>query len=327
MNLKLTRWFLPILVALLGIFTLVAPVLASIPQPTILEIQEVTAYENAQIDGDQLYLVLYRIEFAALPDDGADQLFLSRLFDEDEDELAWVTPFPFHDKGYGMGVVAFYLEPGDAPDWSSALTVQLMGSPFADWGGDVPSTTLDDITWNTGTTAVIQDLITSKVLELATRLGDDWDVEMTTTTQGVTTLSSTGATYFSGVIPYFSQVAPRSMGQYIFTPDYPIDPKPPENDYSTSLETAIHGTIFDLSGTARSWGISRGALTAGIYYLAVIAFFVMLIVKKGLKRGMMLLLWPFVIAGAFFGVPLTVTILGGFLCLVSTVWVFYKGVT
>ena len=34
-----------------------------------------------------------------------------------------------------------------------------------------------------------------------------------------------------------------------------------------------------------------------------------------------------VIAGAFIGIPLIVTILGGFLCLISTVWVFYKGTT
>lgn len=324
---KKLRWFLPILVAILGILAFVMPVLASIPQPTTLEIQEITAYENAQIDGGQLYLVPYQIEFATLPDDGADQLFLFRLLDEDGEELAWATPFPFHDKGYGMGVVAFYLEPDDAPDWASNLTVQLIGSPFADWGGNVPSTTLTTITWNTNTTAVIQDLLTSKILELAARLGDDWGVEMVTTVQGITTLSSIGASYFSGVVPYFAQVAPKSMGQYIFTPDYPIDEKPADDTYAAELEAAIHGTIFDLSGVARSWGISRGALTAGIYYAFVIAFFVMLIVKKGLKKGMMLLLWPFVIAGAFFGVPLVVTILGGFLCLISTVWVFYKGVS
>jgi hypothetical protein len=58
----------------------------------------------------------------------------------------------------------------------------------------------------------------------------------------------------------------------------------------------------------------------------VVAFFVWLISKKGLKKGMMLLLWPVVIGGSFFGVPLVVTILGAFFCLLSTGWLFYKAV-
>ena len=63
------------------------------------------------------------------------------------------------------------------------------------------------------------------------------------------------------------------------------------------------------------------------YYIFVIAFFVLLVSRRGLKKGMMMLLWPFVIAGAWFGVPIVVTILGGFVCLVSTSWLIYKGVT
>ena len=303
------------------------PILASVPQPTTLEIQEIVAYENAQIDGDQLYLVLYYIDFETLPDEGADSMFIFRLLDEDDDEIDWATPFPFHNKGYGMGVVAFYLDPDDAPTWESSLAIELIGSPFGiDWEGDLPSTTLDNIAWNTGTTAEIQDSITSKVLEMAAKLGDNWDVEMVTTAQGVTTLSSTGASYFSGIIPYFPQVAPKSVGQYTFAPDWPVDPKPADDSYSTELENTIHGTIFDLSGTARSWGMSRGTLTAAIYYPIVIGFILMLIVRKGLRKGAMLLFWVAVVAGAFFGVPIVVTIIGGFFCLISTVWVFYKGV-
>lgn len=323
---KLARWFLPLtLIALLGIFAIAAPVLASIPQPTILEIQEIAAYENAREDGDHLYIVKYYIAINSTYN--ADDLFIFRLLDEDDDEIAHATPYPFNNYGYGLGVVAFYLDADEAPDWEDNLSVQVIGNPLVDWDGDPPTASSSLIDWHTDTTGQIQQLVSIKVMSLASELERNWGVEMTTTTQGVTILSDTGAAYFLRIVPYLATVAPYVLGQYTFEPDYPVDEKPPSDDYATSLVTAIEGTIFDLSGPARSMGITWGALTAGIYYAFVIAFFVMLIAKRGLKKGMMLLLWPFVIAGAFIGVPLIVTILGGFLCLLSTSWLIYKGVS
>lgn len=322
---KLTRWSLPVVFALSGIFAIVTPTFASIPQPTILEIQEIEAYENSREEGDQLYIVKYYIAINATYN--ADDLFIFRLLDENDDELAHVTPYPFNNYGYGLGVVAFYLDADEAPDWQDSLSVQVIGNPLVDWAGDPPTTSSSLINWHTDTTGEIQQLVSIEVMSLASELERSWNVEMTTTTQGVTILSDTGASYFLRVVPYLATVAPYVLGQYTFEPDYPVDEKPPSDDYATSLETAIEGTIFDLSGPARSMGISRGALTASIYYAFVIGLFVMLIVKKGLKKGMMLLLWPFVIAGAFIGVPLIVTILGGFACLVSTSWLIYKGVS
>lgn len=324
MTKELTRWVLPIIVAILGILALVGPVAASVPQPTVLEIQSITAYQNAREEGDQLYLIMY--EITGNYTQNADQLFIFRLRDNDE-VLATATPFPYHDRGYGLGVVAFYLSPDDAPTWEGNVSVQVIGNPLADWDGSLPGTTLDDITWNTGTTADIQNLIAAKIIYLATILGQDWDAELVGSAQGMVSLTSAGASYFLMGVPYATDMVPFVFGQYIFTPDYPIDEKPASDSYADDLIDAVKGTVFDLRSTAREWGISRGALATALWYTFVVGFFIFLIQKRRLNRGTVLLFWPFVIAGAFFGVPLMVTVMASFFSLISTVWVFYKGTT
>ena len=93
------RLALPVLIALLGILALTVPVAASVEQPTTLEIQEISAYENTREDGDQLWIVQYYIAINTTYN--ANQLFIFRLFDEDDDELSSVTPYPYYNQGYG----------------------------------------------------------------------------------------------------------------------------------------------------------------------------------------------------------------------------------
>jgi len=322
----LRRLILSILGATLCLLIFAVPVAASVEQPTTLEIQEISAYENTREDGDQLYLVQYYI--AENSTYNANQLFIFRLFDEDDNELTHTTPFPYYNQGYGMGVVGFYVDTDDAPDWASGVYVKIQGNPLIDWaGGTAPSTTMAIIDWNTGDQADMQAAASGKILNLASELTIYWGTAMTTVTQGVTVLTDYGANYFIQVVPYISEVAPYVLGQYTFIPDYPIDAKPATDDYADSLIDAISGTLFDISPTAESWGMDTGVLTAFLWYLAAVGFVIALIMKKGLKKGAMLIVWPFVVAGSFFGVPLMVAIMASFFWLVAGVWVFYKGAT
>ena len=321
---KFTRWFLPILVAVLAILTLVTPVVASYEQPTTLEIQEIMAYENYHEEDAQLYIVTYYISGNYTVD--ADELFLFQLRD-DNDAVVTKVPYPFHDDGYGLGVVAFYLEASDALTWGGTVSVKLVGNPIVEWEGGIPSTATDVITWNTGTTEEIEELVSSKVLALAAELEESWDVDMITTSNSVTILTDNGSTYFTNVIPYLQTGAPSVFGQYVFAPHYPIDEKPAPDSYADWLKESIDGTVFDLSPTERSWNMSTGTLTAVIYYGFVILLLVMFAVKKGLKKGLIIFFDVAVIIGAFIGIPLMVTIIWSFFCLITTVWVFYKGTT
>lgn len=319
------RWVLPIVASILSIFLFTVPVSASVPQPTLLEIQEISVYENTRESGDQLYIVQYYISQNSTYN--ANQLYIFRLFDESDDELASTTPYPYYNQGYGMGVVAFYLDSTEAPTWETAVYVTVIGNPLADWDGGIPSTTMAIIDWNTGEESEMQAAASGKILELAATLTIYWGTEMTTVTQGITVLTDYGANYFLQVIPYLSDVAPYVLGQYVFSPDYPIDPKPPSNTYADTLVDGIRGTIFDVTPTARSWGVDRGLLTAFLWYAAAIFFVIMLIRKKGLTKGAMLIVWPFVVAGSWFGIPLMVAILGSFFWLLAGTWMFYKGAT
>ena len=324
------RWFLPVLLALWGIFAIVGPVLAAVEQPTSLTITEVEAYENVRETGDQLYLVTYYITQNSTYD--VDQLYIFRLLDSDGDDITSTTAYAYYNQGYGTGIVAFYLDADEAPAWQyGVLGVQICGNPLVDWDGATPETTMTIIIWHTDTITEQNAAVSEKIMSLAMELELLWGVDLTTTTQGVTMLNETGAAYFLRVVPYLGEVAPYVLGEYTFLPDYPEGKPelgvPYKTDFADELEEGIFGTIFDLRGPARSLGVSRGALTAGIYYVFVAIFFVLLISKRGLKKGMMLLLWPFIIGGAFIGVPLVVTIVGGFLCLGAMVWVFYKSST
>ena len=73
------KYLLPVLLALLGILTFAIPVAADVEQPTELEIQEVSAYENTIEDGDQLYLARYYIAINSTYN--AYRLFIFRLFE------------------------------------------------------------------------------------------------------------------------------------------------------------------------------------------------------------------------------------------------------
>ena len=320
---KPSRLILPILLAISGLLLFVVPVLAAVSQPSDLEIQEVTAWQNAKEDDDQLYLIKYYIDFAALPDENVDELFIFRLLDTD-DEITSTTAYPYYSQGYELGVVAFYVEPEDAPTWGSGLSVQIAGNPLIDWDGDTPSTTTTSITWNTGTTSEIHELLSAKIASLASQLEVAWDVEMTTAASGMTVLSDTGAAYFVRVVPYLIEVEPYCQGQQIYTPDYPEE-KPGEDTYATTLIDALDGTVFDLSGPARSFHTSPGVIAASLYYPLVVVLLVLLARKFKLGKGIMFIAGFFVVAGAFIGVPLIVTIVAALLAGGSTLWVLYKG--
>jgi hypothetical protein len=327
---KKLRWFLPTLLALVGLLALASPVAAQVPQPDSLSIRDIAAFQNVREDDDQLYLIYYYISQNATGY-SANQLYIFRLLNASGTEIAQTVCFPYYNDGFGYGVVAFYLAPDDAPTWGSDVRVRLSGNPLIIWDGSVPSTTSSLIEWNTGTTREMQTAASAKIMQFASRLSVSWGVAMTTTQQGVTVLTDVGASYFLQVVPYLSEVAPHVLGQYTFLPEWPENKPELGTPYGTGfadeLEQGILGTIFDLSGPARSMGMTRGSLTAAIYYIFVAIFFILLIHRLGMRKGMMLLLWPFIIAGAFIGVPLLVTIVGAFLCLGATVWVFYKSST
>lgn len=303
------------------------PVLASIASPDILQIQDVQVYENGRESGDQLWLITYYNHYETEPDESADELFILRLLDDEGSEITSTKPYAFYNGGYDLGVMAFYLDANDAPEYEASLTVQLTGDPLADWTGDVPLTTTNGITWTTGETAAIQQIISTQIIVLASELEQAWITAMITTTQGTTILSDTGAAYFLRVVPYLRTLAPYALGQYTFTPDFPTEDVT-DNDYADELEAGIDGTILDISPILRSIPVQarpdRGTVLGIIYYTAFAGVLLLMVSKKKIKKGTSLLAFAAIIGFSFFGVPLVVCIIAAFVALVSISYVILK---
>jgi len=327
------RWFPALLLGLLLSLVLVSPVLASINPPDSISINSVWVYRNCKETGDQLYIVDYTIDYTVTPNETAAEAYMCRLL-QSNTTLAYASPYPYHDKGYGRGVVAIYFSASAAPAWQSNFTsIELLGSPFCDWNGTLPSYTVVSTNfslWQDSEPTVQKVAIAGKIIYLATILETEWTEDMTSTSDnGQIVLTPYAASYFVNVIPYLGDIAPsvfpggQSPGTSVTEPD--ILPDTSGQGYANWLASIITGTPFDLTNLAADFGVSRGALTAIFYYGIVV--FVLIVIMRGLGtyKPMMFFALPFVILGAFLGVPLIVTILVGMANLFLIGWaLFYK---
>jgi len=317
LNLKLTRWFLPALVAVLATFMLITPVLA-IAFPDDISIDSVFVYRNCREDGDQLYLVEYTIDYASLPDESVTEAYLLRLT-EGGDELAHTAPYSYYSKGYGQGVVALYFDADDAPDWEGVYVMELFGNPFADWEGNIPSETvisLDFDLWQDNELGTTQALVGGRVIDMALTLETAWGKDMVTVTDsGQQVLTTYAVAYFINVIPHIYEIAPdifaAGQGGWSGVIEPEIPPAEAGTDYADELEANIIGTPLDMTPLANLLGVSRGVMTAILYYGVVV--FVLIVIARaiGSYKPVMLIGGFLMIIGSFVGVPLIVAILGG----------------
>ena len=331
MKKKLTRWFYPVLIAVLATFMFITPILA-IDDPDDISVDAVWVYRNCRETGDQLYLIYYTIDYSVIgnPDETVTEAFLCRLLDGTT-ELKAIAPFTYVNDGYGEGVVAIYFSTADAPLWEGAYTMELIGNPTLAWTGAPPSDTLATFNlWQNNSLSVSHVVVSSRIIGLAEDLETAWSVDMVQqdTNTGEYALTIYGEAYFSGVVPYLTDVAP-----YVFMSDQPgsgiIQPEVPEidtsTDYADLLETLVIDTPFDLTPLAVRFGVSRGALSAILYYGFLAVVVIIASRRIGSFKPLMLFSLPLVLLGAFLGVPLIVTILVGFLSLGMIAFtLFYK---
>jgi hypothetical protein len=287
----------------------------AITPPDDIDILGVWAYRNCRETGDQLYLVEYSINYTSLPSETVTEAYMVRLIDGNT-TLKYLYPFSYYNKGYGKGVAAMYFSSGDPPDWDEPYLMELLGSPFADWSGALPSVIYFPFDlWQDNEVAITQVVIASRIIWLANELESDWGKDMVTTSDtGKDTLTTYAAGYFMNVVPYLSDVAPsiypegQSLPSTIISPDIP--PEEVRTDYADTLESSIEGTPLDLTPVATIFGVSRGSLTAILYYGMVLVVLILVARRIESYRPVMLLGGFLVIIGSFVGVPLMVAILG-----------------
>jgi len=322
LTLKIRRWLLPVFIAVLATFALLTPVLA-IADPDTMTIHGVWVYQNCRQDGDQLYIVDATLAYGANPSETSTEAFLCRLMNGST-ELRAVAPYAYYDDGYDRFVVAIYFSSADAPAWEGSYTMELTGNPLLSWTGDPPSASVSAFNlWQDNEMDITQTVVSSRILYLADILELAWSVDMIEASGGGHYLTSYGEDYFTNVVEYASEVAPYAFSGQIIQPE--IEDVDTSTAYADDLETDIVGTSLDLTDTATAFGVGRGPLTALLYYGAVVIFLAVVSQKLQTYKPAMVLSLPLVVLGAFVGVPLIVSILVGFVCILFIAWtLFYK---
>ncbi len=315
------------MLACLLVAIFVSPILA-IGNPDEISVNAVYVYRNCRETGDQLYIVDYSLNYTVAPNETITEAYLCRLM-EGAEELRATAPFAYYNNGYDDGVVAIYFDAAEAPAWQGSYNMTLIGNPLLDWPGDPPFDTVGEFdVWQDNPMSVTKVIVAGRIIELAYALEASWGQDMVTTADtGKDVLTKYGAAYFINVIPYLFEIAPdiyaegEGAASTVIRPEVPPDTSP--TDYAEDLETNILGTPLDITPVADAFGVSRGGLTALLYY-GVMAFALILIARSiGSYKPVMLFSIPLVVLGAFVGVPLIVTILAGLASLGLTSYVLF----
>lgn len=322
MKLKKLFRIASVLLASIIAFAIVSPVLA-IADPDDMSINSVWVYRNCKETGDQLYLIDYTIDYAVLPDETATEAYLVRLMNG-VTELGAVAPYAYYDDGYGRGLAAIYFTAADAPTWEGAYDMKLIGNPALTWAGAPPVDTVSDFDlWQDTTITLTQELLSARILWMAQQLESAWSVDLIEVIGANSVLTSYGEDYFVSVVPYLYTIAPFAFAGQSIMPETNITAS--GTDYADALELNIIGSLFDFTDMANHFGVSRGIMTAIIYYAAVIVFAIIMVRTIGSYKPIMLFILPCVALGAFIGVPLVITIVVGFLSLALVAFaLFYK---
>jgi len=319
---KYIKYLLPVIIALIMVIVYTVPVFA-IDSPDDISIDHVWVYTNLIEDNDQMYVVDYTIDYTVNPTETAADAFMLLLLDG-SDVLDIKLPYPYEDDGYVRGATGFYFSATDAPTWGGAYTVQIRGNPSLAWSGAVPIVSVSTFDlWQDAGSPLSKQLLSDRILWLGNQFDLEWGASYTlieTLAQGQF-LTTEGIEYFANTIPYLATVAPYCLANRTVPPEL-ID-REFSQDYADDLVTDITGTAFDLTDLGTAFGVSRGTITAILYYICVFIFIIILARRLQSTKPAVLMAIPVVIMGAFLGVPLVATIILAFACLLLIAYVFF----
>lgn len=251
---KLKRILTSVYLALAVVIAIPAlPALAAIASPDVLQINYLYAYQGVVNENDQLYVVVFDVDYTVLPDNNADVNFLFRFYDNGV-ELGAVQPYPFYNGGYTQGIVAFYFDADDPdiPDWSvDDISVKLQGNPAFVWdAGDPPSTTIDTVTsWDS-----TSSFLTARIVLIANQLETVYSIDMINVVSGQSKLTEYGELYFETVITNLRIMSPTLFSDYVTQPTY-ITTVNHSGSVDIASRSKYTGTIFDQADTATLLGI------------------------------------------------------------------------
>lgn len=185
--------------------------LADPDPPDTLEILDAIACRDLIEEDDMFVAVRYNILYdpTAEPTETAQELFLIRLMDG-VDQLGVVTPYPYYNDGYDMGIVGLYFDADEALVWETAYTIELRGTPAA-WATP-PETSLvlgESMYSGFDGQEENQEALYTWMVEAVGALESNWSVSLLESTESGSILDETGQTYMTSAIPGLVSLCPQ----------------------------------------------------------------------------------------------------------------------
>ncbi len=316
---------------------------------TIIQINGVDVYKNAVETGDMIFFVDFTVLYGTysnvyVPSTPISEAYFVRLMDSVGDEVMSATPFAFFDNGYNRGLVAMYATAAEVTSlgivWGDDYSVKIYGNPTAAWTEyPIPaSSVFNSFIWRPDASVSNQRAIIAKriVYNYANVIQVDWAKDTTHYTyanyglylisNGSYYLTSAGQTYFGGVIPYLTTIAPSILGGYVVEPDV-VDVKITHNtSWQTSIDDMTEHTIFGVARTKLGTlitGVSGRMVTGILWLLGMLVIIIAAARKINSFKPAILLSFPLLIFGILVGwIPILVGLGMAFLFGAASVYIF-----
>ena len=240
----------PLALAALLIAVIPATLVLAIAQPDDPpQVDDVIVYQDLLEDGDLGVLINYYIDYtiAGTPTEYVTDSYLFIFIDTDgTTQLKAIAPYTFVDNGYYRGIAWIYFSAAEVTTYrldsanQALYRVWCTGNPTvpSGWTGDPPKTVANiSQWWTTGTSSV---RLARQVLAYADMLELAWTpLKMIESTGLGNRLTSTGAAYFTNVIPNLRTMAPACFSTGT------VYPTQEDIDYSVSFGAVASGAIVD----------------------------------------------------------------------------------
>lgn len=206
------------IVALVVVLSLVVPYPAmAMAEPTSVTLYDIEIFQDLIYEGDFLAIVPYNIDFETQPDDDIDETFVFRMMSTDgTEQVGSVLAYPRYYGGYGKGIVSFYFS--ENTTWESAYIFRVQQNPAyyptpQYWDFQVGASD-----YSSGDDQAAE--LRARILDVATELGNEWDVDLKSTSDTGVVLSTYGELYFIDAIPAIQTMCPQLFQIRIVSPTY-----------------------------------------------------------------------------------------------------------
>lgn len=272
------RLGLAVLLAMASVLGLAIPAYANAePVEMTNALHDIQIFKDLLVTGDFLAIVPYDIPFTTIPDEPINQTFIFSMWDG-ATQNGTALAYPYHDKGYGTGIVSFYFPTGTT--WEYAYTFRVQENPTY-----YPAALYWDFTIGASNYASDSDqaaALRAKILDIGADLSTDYTIDLLTTAEGQTVLSTYGELYFLNAVPGIQSMAPTLFYLQMRSPDY--TKRSWTYTLAQSMQTRYSGTFIGdfMTGSA---GMFSADTSPVMNVLSVILFAALIFISTKWFKG------------------------------------------